>query len=109
MAEVDLKGRAVIITGGGSGLGKAMCMALADAGAEVFAAEVNDQHAEELLAQAREEGVADHVEYVKTDVTDYRSCEALAAHVIDKCGAIYGLINCAGRNVPLSELPGRCA
>ncbi len=105
MAEIDLKGRPIIVTGGGSGLGKQMTLSLAGHGANVVVAEVNPQHAEELMAEARKEGVAERVHYIATDVTNPESAKATVQQTIAKFGTVFGLVNCAGRGYPLSEAP----
>ena len=47
----DLSGRAALVTGGSKGLGKAMALGFAQAGADVF---ISSRHENELQAAARE-------------------------------------------------------
>lgn len=105
MAAIDLGGRVVVMTGAGSGLGRAMTIALAGAGAKVAAAEINDQHAAELMAEAEAAGLTDNILYIQTDATDPDSCMAMAKQAEDELGPIYGLVNCAGRDYPYDN-PG---
>jgi NAD(P)-dependent dehydrogenase (short-subunit alcohol dehydrogenase family) len=77
-----------LVAGGGSGLGAATARMLADAGARVVVADLND-------AAGWSKGPA-HVRFIKTDVTD----EAQTQAAVDLCGsafgAIHGAVNCAG-------------
>ena len=84
---MQIEGKTVIVTGGGSGLGAATARGLAAAGAHVVLADVADAG-----ALAEELGGA----YLRTDVTseaDGRACVALA---VARFGALHGLVNCAG-------------
>ena len=84
---MQIVGKTLIVTGGGSGLGAATARVLAAAGAHVVLADVSDAG-----ALAAELGGA----YLRTDVTseaDGRACVALA---VARFGALHGLVNCAG-------------
>ncbi len=79
-----------LVTGGGSGLGAATAKMLADEGAKVVIADVNDAGgwvAEKLGAHAR---------FIKTDVTEEAPMQAAVDLCISAFGAIHGLVNCAG-------------
>jgi NAD(P)-dependent dehydrogenase (short-subunit alcohol dehydrogenase family) len=72
----DLTGKAAVVTGGGSGIGRALCLALADAGMEVMAADIDLAAAgetAEAVASRGTQGVA-----VRCDVTDPGDIRALA-------------------------------
>lgn len=79
-----------LVTGGGSGLGAATARMLAENGARVVIADVNDAGA--ALAQA----LGESARFLKTDVAD----EAQAQAAVDLCasafGALRGVVNCAG-------------
>lgn len=84
---MQIEGKTLIVTGGGSGLGAATARVLAGAGAHVVLADVADAG-----ALAEELGGA----YLRTDVTseaEGRACVALAA---SRFGGLHGLVNCAG-------------
>jgi len=98
----DLSGRAVIVTGGGKGIGKVYCEEFARAGALMVAADI-DRDAAEATARGI---VADGGEAiaVKTDVSDPDSVAAMAQAALDHFGAIDVLINNASL---MSALPRR--
>jgi 2-hydroxycyclohexanecarboxyl-CoA dehydrogenase len=86
-----LEGRTAVVTGGASGIGRACADRLAAAGARVFVADLNPPS-----------GAG---EFVRTDVTDEGSIEALGEHVLARAGAPEVLVNAAGwdRSLPFAE------
>ena len=56
MAEMALAGRVAIVSGAGGGLGRAMTLALVEAGARVAAADANRDLAERIAGDARKRG-----------------------------------------------------
>ena len=72
-----LDGRKVVVVGGGSGLGRASSIALAQFGATVVVADVNPAGAEETLRTLTAQGLK--AEAVALDVTDTPQVEAVAA------------------------------
>ncbi len=80
----EFGGRAAVITGGASGIGRAAVLRFLNEGARVTFADLNDANAEETLALARANGHGERTAYVRADVTDeaaMRDCfEDAAAH-----------------------------
>ena len=64
------EGRAAVVTGGASGIGRAAVLRFLEEGASVAFADLNDANAEETLALARAAGQGGRVAYVRADVTD---------------------------------------
>ena len=87
----DLGGRVVIITGGGKGIGKVYADEMARAGARVVAADIDGDAAEAVAASIRERG--DEAFGLKVDIAEPASCESMAGAVLDRYGAIDGLVN----------------
>jgi len=67
----SLKGRSVIVTGGGRGLGKEMALALAECGANVMVTAANNP--DELKAVQQETGANGRIEIMQADATSYVS------------------------------------
>lgn len=82
-------GRAVLITGGASGIGRAAVLRFLDEGGKVTFADLNDANAEETLALAKAAGHGDAVDYTKADVTD----EAAMQACIDGTAARWGRLD----------------
>jgi NAD(P)-dependent dehydrogenase (short-subunit alcohol dehydrogenase family) len=76
-----------LVAGGGSGLGAATAKMLADAGAKVVVADVNDAAGWSKAGSAR---------FIKTDVTDEAQVQAAVDLCTSAFGAIHGAVNCAG-------------
>lgn len=89
----SLKGKVAIITGGNSGLGQGFSLALAKAGADIFAVSMADDHGE-TKALIEAEGVRYHL--MITDVTQEGSCQQIAEECIRTFGRVDILMNNAG-------------
>jgi NAD(P)-dependent dehydrogenase (short-subunit alcohol dehydrogenase family) len=90
----SLEGKVVIVTGGGTNLGKAMCHAFARAGADVVVAGRTpgpiEETAQEVLKIGRR-GIA-----IPTDVTDSKRVDHLITMSIQELGKVDILVNNAG-------------
>ena len=91
---MNLAGVAAVVTGGASGLGRATAVALAQKGALVAIADVNQEAAEEAAMTIG--GVA-----VVCDVADDASARAGFAKAEAAHGAARVLVNCAGIGAPV--------
>src|SRR5262245_17615061 len=90
----DLRGKVAVVTGGASGIGRALCLAFAGAGARVVAADLDRDGMAETVAgvtQAGSEGTAVH-----TDVSRLADVQALADRAFGEFGAVHVLCNNAG-------------
>jgi NADP-dependent 3-hydroxy acid dehydrogenase YdfG len=89
-----------LITGGGTGIGRAFAGALATAGARVCIAsrseEVLRRTADELNAAAGAERVLTYA----FDVRERGQCEALVSHCVERFGSLDVLVNNSGLAVP---------
>src|SRR5215510_10724721 len=90
-----LAGKVAVITGGGSGIGRAAARMFVAEGAKVVVAEINAALGE---ASAREAGA--DARFVKTDVTDEESIKQMVRQAKDAFGHIDVLLNCAGGSLP---------
>jgi NAD(P)-dependent dehydrogenase (short-subunit alcohol dehydrogenase family) len=89
-----LSAKVALVTGAGSGIGAAIAATLAQAGARVFATDVDAAMASSTVERIRRDsGQADMIEL---DVTDEASCERAGAIVADAAGRLDILVNNAG-------------
>ena len=88
--KIDSRTRAVV-TGGGSGLGAALCTALAARGAKVIAADIVEESAQAVAARC---GAGVHA--LRCDVTSLADVEALAAAADRLIGGVDLVVNNAG-------------
>ena len=87
-------GRTAVVTGGGSGIGEALCRAFADTGMNVVVSDVDGDAAQGVaraIADAGGKAVA-----VRTDVADRASVKALADEAFAAFGGVHALCNNAG-------------
>jgi len=91
----EFKNRVAVVTGGASGIGKALAKAFLGEGMKVVIADV-----EEPALKAASSELGGEVLGVVTDVSDPASVEALADRVFETHGACHILCNNAGVSVP---------
>ncbi len=83
--------KVIIVTGGGTGIGKVYSQRLAESGAKVVLADIAVDESDSVAASIREAG-GDALS-VPTDVTDENAVQAMADRAADAFGGIDGLIN----------------
>jgi NAD(P)-dependent dehydrogenase (short-subunit alcohol dehydrogenase family) len=100
----DLRGAVVLVTGGGRGLGEAICRTLASAGATVVAGDVRDDLASRVAAALERDGLS--AGSIHLDVTDTSSAQEAVASIVERHGRIDVLVNNAGTDVtaPFEEI-----
>ncbi|EEC12925.1 beta-ketoacyl-ACP reductase, putative [Ixodes scapularis] len=90
---MSLSGRLAIVTGGGSGIGRAVCYALADEGATVIVADIDGGAAGNTAVELPGEG---H-QALEVDVREMTSVLALFENVCDSCSTPVSIVvNSAG-------------
>jgi len=94
-AGFDLTGRAAIVLGGTSGIGRALVDGLVAAGADVAASSRRQAEVDATALAIERRGK--RTLRVAADVTDRASLKALRAAAVEAFGKIDILINCAGR------------
>lgn len=92
----DLSGRVAVVTGGGRGIGRAIALGMAAAGATVVPSARTAAEVEEVAAEAREFGV--EARGITADVTDDEAVTALVDETVDAFGSLDVLVNNAGFN-----------
>ncbi|MBI3910024.1 MAG: SDR family oxidoreductase [Armatimonadetes bacterium] len=101
-----LKGKTALITGAGSGIGRAGAMLFAREGAAVVVAEINPDSGERVAARIRDAGGRSL--FVRTDVGDSESVRNTVAHAEETFGGVDILFTNAA-DVPLINLRDACA
>src|SRR5580698_3100455 len=101
---MDLSDRVAVVIGGTSGLGRAIAMGLAEAGADVVASGRRQELVEEVSARISALGrkTLSHA----VNVSDRKSIDALRDSVVQQFGRVDVLVNAAGRikRTPAKEL-----
>jgi 3-oxoacyl-[acyl-carrier protein] reductase len=100
-----LEGRVAIVTGGGHGIGKAYAHRLAEEGAKIVIAEIDDAAAERIAAELERAGF--EALGLRTDVAEGASVEEMARRTLERFGRIDILVNNAAvfATVPMSRAP----
>lgn len=104
MSSNDLTGRTAVVTGATGGMGRAIVVALAGAGAHVVATDLRDDGADDLIATAAHSSGS--VDFVSGDVAD---ADHMAV-VVERAVSLHGTLDCAVNaaaiefeTVPLAE------
>src|SRR4029077_16756414 len=105
---MELRGRVAVVTGGGTGIGRAVCLRLARAGAKAVVVNYS-RSAEDAQATAAElcslglESMAH-----QADISDEPAVKAMMSATLDQYGALDVLVNNAGTTywVPHPDLDG---
>lgn len=89
--DLNLEGKVAMVTGGTSGIGKAIAIGLLDEGCEVQIADLDPDAASRV-----EEFQHARAHFLGLDVGDARAVQQVVDHVVAKRGRIDILVNCAG-------------
>ena len=91
-----LKGRAIFLTGGGTGLGRSMALRFSELGARMFLVGRRQEPLRETCEEIRKLGGT--AAYTSCDVRDYSAVEAAATQAEQQFGGIDALVNNAAGN-----------
>jgi NAD(P)-dependent dehydrogenase (short-subunit alcohol dehydrogenase family) len=92
---MQLEGRVAIVTGGGSGIGRAFAIGLAGEGASVVVADIDNDRARAVVVELEEAGA--EALSATVDVSHSEQVDAMIEAAVDRFGRLDILINNAGR------------
>jgi NAD(P)-dependent dehydrogenase (short-subunit alcohol dehydrogenase family) len=95
VSESRFDGKVALVTGAGSGIGRAVAVRLSEEGGRVFGVDVNGDGLKETVALAREGAVTAHV----ADVSDPDACKA----AVEACVADFGRLDVLGNIAGISR------
>ena len=90
----DLSGKGAIVTGGAKGIGRAIAMRLAEAGAGVLIVDVDSKTASTTVDDIKSKGLK--AAYIKGDASSFQDAEKAADACVEHFGALDILVNNAG-------------
>ncbi|HJE11186.1 MAG TPA: SDR family oxidoreductase [Corynebacterium glutamicum] len=88
--------KTVVVTGGGSGMGKATALRLVEEGATVAILDLRFEAAKEVAGEINAQGHQGKAIAFEADVANNDAVESAINAVVEEAGGIYGLVNCAG-------------
>jgi 2-hydroxycyclohexanecarboxyl-CoA dehydrogenase len=94
--DLGLAGKTVIVTGGGSNIGRAIALGFAREGANVVIADIDEGQALKVASEAEGLKSGGRTIVVKTDVVDPEEVGALVERAIEEFGQIHALVNSVG-------------
>ena len=97
----DLTDRVAIVTGGGGGLGRAFCEAMAEFGADVACVDYDEQKAKECVENIKKSG--HRAIAIRADISDFNQVESMVNEIMTKMGRIDVLFN----NAAVTDLATR--
>lgn len=98
--------RVALVTGAGSGIGRAIALALAAEGQRVVVSDLDETGGAETVAQIEKSG--GRATLVRADVSKAEECEALVGSAVQEFGALHVAVNNAGiggPSAPTGEYP----
>ena len=105
LKQFSLEGKTVLVTGGGRGIGKAIALTMAQAGADVAVAARTHKEIEETAKEIQ--GVGRRSLAIKTDVSNSTQVDEMVSKASESLGRVDILVNNAGVGelAPVAHLP----
>lgn len=106
MAKCDMEGRVVLVTGAGSGIGRACALEFASRGCRVVVTDVDERGGEETVRMVGEAG--SDAFFMRVDVTKPADLQAAVQAAVERFGSLDYAVNNAGiggPSAPTGEYP----
>jgi len=102
--KFNLKNKTAVVTGAAQGLGKAIAIGLAEAGANIIIPDINYEKAKKVAAEIKQLGVKSFA--IETDVTSEKDIKFLVKSASDEVNSIDILVNNAGicKHIPAENM-----
>ena len=94
--ELGLKGKNVVVTGGGNNIGRAIVLAFAAEGSNVAIAELNPEAGQRVAREVKAMATGAAAVVIDADVTDPAKTDQMMAEAIDRLGSVDVLVNNVG-------------
>jgi len=95
--DLEFAGKTVIVTGGGSNIGRAISLKFAEEKANVVVADLDEKQGEKVKKEIEAKGGSCIA--VKTDITDTANVVAMVEKAVNKFGGVDILVNNVGWNI----------
>jgi NAD(P)-dependent dehydrogenase (short-subunit alcohol dehydrogenase family) len=102
MNRFSLEGKKAIITGAGRGIGKALALGLAEAGADLTVVARTESDLQQVAEEVK--GLGRNVHTVIADLTDPSEHQRIVDETLEQLGGLHILINNAGMNIRTKAL-----
>lgn len=96
-----MNGMVALVTGGGSGIGRAIALLFAAKGADIAVSDINLSSAEQTVEEIKQLG--GRAIAIRADVSDVDDVDVMVSRVVKELGGLYILVNNAG--IPGENLP----
>ncbi len=100
---MEIRGKVAVITGAGSGIGRATSIRLANDGASILVADVDEAGGAETVKQIEKEG--GRALFVRADVTSEADARRMIGTAVEKLGGLHILYNNAGVGTGVPPFP----
>lgn len=94
-----MTGKVAVVTGAGSGMGKAIAIAYLNEGAKIVATDMNTERLKELEEEVAELGLGDNLKTITGNVCSDEDCEA----AVQLCVDTFGTMNVLSHNAGISD------
>lgn len=88
---IDFKGKTILVTGAGSGIGRETSICLSKLGAKLVLIDLNEENLNDILSE-----IIGQVSIKAIDLCDFEALPSIVEDISESVGMIDGLVHCAG-------------